>query len=190
MGDRFLRHVDRTRVLLHLVDVSPAALEPADQAYRTIRRELESYSPRLAAKAEVLAATKIDLPGHEENLARLEEVAGKRALPVSSFRPETLGPLVGAICQALDAEREREAAELAARDSEDPEAGLEGELRSGAEDGRSGEGSGAGSGDPRIHGKKGGGAPSNRGVSSSSGGSRGPASVDSGPGTGPAEELA
>jgi len=183
LGDKFLRHVDRTRVLLHLVDVSPAALEPAARAYRTIRRELESYRPGLAAKSEVLAATKIDLPGYEENLAELEAEAGKRAIPVSSFRPETLGPLVGAVVEALDAETEREAAELALDPAERPIEGLEGL------DGLDGLGgaaeepgpAGSGGGEPRTRGKKGGGAPSNRGVSSNLGGPRGPESGESDP---------
>jgi len=95
LGDRFLRHVERTRVLLHLVDVSSAALAPADEAYRTIRGELESYGAALAERVEIVAGTKVDLPGAEESLARLREAVGGPILAISAFRPDTLGPLVG-----------------------------------------------------------------------------------------------
>ena len=95
LGDKFLRHVERTRAILHLVDVSPQALQPADEAYRTIRREPESYSTALAEKPEIVAGTKVDLPGAEEGLALLREACGSEPIPISSFRPKSLGPLVG-----------------------------------------------------------------------------------------------
>lgn len=110
LGDKFLRHIERTRVLLHLVDVSPSALVPADEAYRSIRTELESYGTRLGEKVEIVAGTKTDQPGWEENLALLSEAAGKPAFPISSFRPKTLGPVI------------RELAEVFF-DEEDPETG-------------------------------------------------------------------
>ena len=60
LGDEFLRHVERTRLLVHVVDVDPLGRDPAED-YRTIRRELEQYSPILAAKPEILVANKMDL---------------------------------------------------------------------------------------------------------------------------------
>ena len=62
LGDVFLRHIERTRVILHLVDIS--GLEgtmPAAEAYHTIRAELAKYSPELAAKPEIVVGNKIDL---------------------------------------------------------------------------------------------------------------------------------
>jgi GTP-binding protein len=94
LGDRFLRHVERTRILVHLVDVSPAAMQPAEEAYRTIRRELESYGPRVSDKLEIVVGTKIDLPGGEGNLERLAREAGRRPLAISSFMPDTLKSLI------------------------------------------------------------------------------------------------
>lgn len=108
LGDRFLRHIERTRVLLHMVDVSPQAMQPADEAYRTIRHELDSYGTRVSDKIEIVAGTKIDMPGWEENLAKLSEAAGQQAVPVSSFQPKTLGALVGRLADVFFAEEDEE----------------------------------------------------------------------------------
>ncbi|MCC7020838.1 MAG: GTPase ObgE [Ardenticatenales bacterium] len=70
LGDRFLRHVERTRLLLHLVDGS-AADPVAD--YRTINAELAASSPALAARPQVVAVTKLDLPDVEDRLPELRD---------------------------------------------------------------------------------------------------------------------
>ena len=61
LGDEFLRHIERTRVLVHLVEVQPHTGQTPADAYRTIRRELEAYSRALADKEELLVMTKADL---------------------------------------------------------------------------------------------------------------------------------
>ena len=108
LGDKFLRHIERTRVLLHLVDVSPQAMQPADEAYRTIRNELESYGARVSDKVEVVAGTKTDMPGCEENLQRLAEAAGKPVIAFSSFSPKTLGPLIGRLADVFFSEEDED----------------------------------------------------------------------------------
>jgi len=66
LGDEFLKHVERTRVLLHLVDVGGATADLMPQrAYEIVRRELERYSAGLARTPEVVAASKIDIPEGE-----------------------------------------------------------------------------------------------------------------------------
>jgi GTP-binding protein len=79
LGDTFLKHVERTRLIVHLVDVSPLALKPPLEAYRVIRKELESYSPTLAAKPEVVIATKMDVTGSKR---RASSFRGKMNVPV------------------------------------------------------------------------------------------------------------
>ncbi len=61
LGDEFLRHVERTRLLVHLVEVEPHSHQAPADAYKTIRGELASYSPALAAKPEIVVLTKADL---------------------------------------------------------------------------------------------------------------------------------
>src|SRR5438128_270827 len=73
LGHEFLRHVERTRVLVHLVEPFPADASDPVQNYRNIRRELEHYSPALLDKPEIIALSKCELTGSEEIRARLEQ---------------------------------------------------------------------------------------------------------------------
>src|SRR3989442_15327787 len=63
LGHHFLRHLERTRVLVHLVDVSEASGRDAASDLDTVRRELELFQPTLAAKPQLVAANKIDAIG-------------------------------------------------------------------------------------------------------------------------------
>ncbi len=85
LGDRFLRHVERTRVILHLVDVSTFATEPAARAYATIRKELLLYGEKLGALPEIVVANKADLPDHEANVAQLAEACGAQPIVISAY---------------------------------------------------------------------------------------------------------
>jgi len=101
IGDRFLGHVERTRLLLHLVDASGE--NPAD-AYRIVREELDSYGAGLDEKAEIVALTKADmLDGKSLNkIAKaVEKVSGSRPFPVSAPLEEGIGPLLDAVIQQL-----------------------------------------------------------------------------------------
>lgn len=82
LGDEFLRHVERTRILIHMVDICPLQGDPVED-YLAIRKELELYSPVLAAKEEVVVANKMDLTGSQENLKRLRDAVGAEVIPIS-----------------------------------------------------------------------------------------------------------
>jgi GTP-binding protein len=91
LGDAFLRHIERTRVILHLVDVQPPQGQPSpDQAYRAIRKELQAYSELLASKPEVVAANKIDLIADDEPVRRLAEQIGQGVLAISAVTGQGL----------------------------------------------------------------------------------------------------
>ena len=107
LGLDFLRHIERTRVIVHLVDILP--LESGGgtvlpiEAYRQIRRELEAYSPKLAAKAEILVANKMDLQGAQEALADLRSaLPGKQIYAISAVAGSGLRPLLEAIWQQVE----------------------------------------------------------------------------------------
>lgn len=88
LGDRFLGHVERTRVLLHLVD---ATQDDVAGAYRTIRHELEAYGHGLADKPEILALNKVDALTDEirrDKAAELESAAGTAPLMLSGASGE------------------------------------------------------------------------------------------------------
>jgi GTP-binding protein len=99
LGDRFLKHIERTRLIVHLVDVSPEALKPPVEAYKTIRKELESYSPVLAAKPEIVVATKIDATGAKKGAAALKKKV-KKVLEISAVTGEGLKELVRELFRA------------------------------------------------------------------------------------------
>jgi len=97
IGDRFLGHVERTRVLLHLVD---ANLEDVAAAWRTIREELDAYGAGLADKPEVIALNKCDLIGDELAAALAAELAAEAGAPVFPVSGAT-GAGVEAVLDAL-----------------------------------------------------------------------------------------
>jgi GTPase len=104
LGDRFLGHVERCRVLLHLVDGTSG---DAGAAYQTVRAELAAYNQALAEKPEVLALNKADAMSADaikQQVARLKHAAKKAPLVVSGVSgkgvPEVLRALLGVIEEA------------------------------------------------------------------------------------------
>jgi GTP-binding protein len=106
IGDRFLGHVERTRVLLHLVS---AQEENAGKAYKTVRAELEAYGNGLADKAEIVALSQvdtIDADARKKKAAALKRAAGRAPILLSAVTGEG----VEAVLRALIAEITRDAA--------------------------------------------------------------------------------
>jgi GTP-binding protein len=99
LGHRFLRHVERAPILVHVVDASrPDALD----AYYTVRAELEAYKPELTAKPEIVAANKLDLPGAREGFERLRQaLAERRVIGVSTVTNEGIPALLSEIARLL-----------------------------------------------------------------------------------------
>ncbi|MDO5037200.1 MAG: GTPase ObgE [Tissierellia bacterium] len=77
LGLDFLKHVERTRVLIHVLDISGMEGRDPLEDFKQINEELASYHPRLLEKPQIIFANKMDLPGSQENLARLEEALGE-----------------------------------------------------------------------------------------------------------------
>jgi GTP-binding protein len=101
IGDRFLGHVERTRLLLHLIDGS--AEDPVE-AWSIVTTELEGYGAGLADKPEIIALTKADLlePKQQSKIVRaLEKKSGAKVFPVSAPLEEGLEPLLDAIIERL-----------------------------------------------------------------------------------------
>jgi len=106
LGHRFLRHVERCRALLHLVDVGEGAEEEPLEAWRVIRAELERFSPVLAAKPTLLVASKCEDDAALERTRELERALGLSAFPISSLRREGLRSLLGAALRLVRGEEE------------------------------------------------------------------------------------
>src|SRR5947199_4500546 len=103
LGHEFLRHVERTRVLVHLVEPLPADGSDPLNNYRVIRRELELHSRKLAAKPELIVVSKAELTGSEEVRERLERELGKPVLSISAVTGAGLSNLVRAVVEELNA---------------------------------------------------------------------------------------
>lgn len=87
LGDRFLRHVERTKLLLHLVDISDFAQNPIAD-YLTITSELEAYSPKVAAKPKIVVATKLDASSSSQTNELFEESAQNLDSPLPAVLEE------------------------------------------------------------------------------------------------------
>ena len=111
LGHDFLRHIERTKVIVHLLDlVPPDGSDPAEN-YRTIRRELEAFSPALANKVEIIAANKIDLAMDDEPIEALRrELPGKEIFSISGATRQGVDPLLESLWKKLQWAKEEEAA--------------------------------------------------------------------------------
>jgi GTP-binding protein len=108
LGHEFLRHVERTRVLVHLVE--PFPLDGSDPLanYRTIRNELHLYSEKLAHKPEIVALSKSELTGSGEVRDRMQEELQSPVLNLSAVTGQGLAELVKQIAELLQEVREQE----------------------------------------------------------------------------------
>jgi GTP-binding protein len=88
LGDRFLKHVERTRVLVHMIDVSNTARDPVSD-YKTIVRELEFFDRQLLERKQLVVASKIDVLDDPKKLSRVRSMCNRRRLPFLSISAVT-----------------------------------------------------------------------------------------------------
>ena len=106
LGHEFLRHIERTRVLVHIVDAaSTEGRDPVDDIYK-INKELEAYNPEIAARPQLIAANKIDcIYGDEDPVARLKkefESKGIKVYPISAATGQGIRELLFGIRELLN----------------------------------------------------------------------------------------
>ena len=104
LGIQFLRHVERTRLLLHLIDVSGAFGRKAIQDFKTINEELKNYSEKLSQKKQIIVATKIDVMQDDTELKELEKFAKENNIEIykiSSVTGEGVDELLTKIFETL-----------------------------------------------------------------------------------------
>ena len=119
LGDRFLRHIERTKLLLHLIDVSSVSGRDPVSDYEVINNELQAYDSRLAERAQFVVATKIDALDEPERLERLHERAeqdGRTFYPISAVTGTGVRELLIAIARELDERRANAISDKSLRD--------------------------------------------------------------------------
>ena len=102
LGIQFLKHIERTRVIVHVIDMSSSeGRDPVDD-YKKINLELESYNPDLLKRPQIIVANKMDLPGAEENLEEFKKQLNVEVIPISAFTKDNLNELIYKIADKLD----------------------------------------------------------------------------------------
>lgn len=105
LGHDFLRHVERTKVIVHIVDASGVEGRDPVEDYYKINKELRIYSEKIARRPQILVANKMDLPGAQENLERLKDLAEKEGIeifPISAATRQGTKELIQRVAQVLD----------------------------------------------------------------------------------------
>lgn len=135
LGHQFLRHIERTRVIVHVIDMSGLEGRDPFEDYETINHELEQYNMRLLERPQIIVANKMDMPDAEDNLSLFKEELNDPSIqifPISAYTRTGLNDLLYAIADLLDETEEMPLYELGEEESEavlykyeDPDAGFE-----------------------------------------------------------------
>ena len=104
LGMQFLRHIERTRVIVHMIDMSGMEGRDPYEDYVTINNELEQYNLRLLERPQIVVANKMDMPGAEENLVEFKKKVGEdvKVFAISAISRQGLKPLLFEIADLLE----------------------------------------------------------------------------------------
>ncbi|MGB2598923.1 MAG: GTPase ObgE [Candidatus Omnitrophota bacterium] len=94
LGDRFLKHIERTMVLVHLVDISPLDESDPAENYFKLERELKLYSREVADKPRIVVASKMDMPDSKEKLDKFTSSIDAKVWPISALKGEGLEEVI------------------------------------------------------------------------------------------------
>ncbi|MBN1384420.1 MAG: GTPase ObgE [Elusimicrobia bacterium] len=111
LGHDFLRHIERTKVLLHIVDAFGYENKNAYSTYVAINKELKSYSLVLAKKIQIIAVNKIDVPGTEKAV-KLFKKKKKNVFPISALKGTGIKPLLAEILRKVKTVKEEKPKEI------------------------------------------------------------------------------
>jgi len=105
LGLQFLRHIERTRVILHVIDMSGSEGRDPYEDYQVINKELASYKYNLLARPQIIVANKMDLDGAWDNLELFKELLAEdyQIIPISAFTKENVKELIYKTADLLDA---------------------------------------------------------------------------------------
>lgn len=102
LGDRFLRHIERTRILAHVIDMSGFEGRDPYEDYVTINKELESFNPNMLKKPQIVIANKMDLESAKENLVKFKEKVDVKIFEVSALTNEGLEEVLVYLADLLE----------------------------------------------------------------------------------------
>ncbi|MFK9091313.1 GTPase ObgE [Bacillus salipaludis] len=104
LGHQFLRHIERTRVIVHVIDMAATEGRDPFEDYLTINRELKEYNLRLTERPQIIVANKMDMPGAEENLEKFKEQLEEDypIFPISAVSRKGLRELLFAVADKIE----------------------------------------------------------------------------------------
>ena len=103
LGDKFLKHIERTRVIAHIIDMAGTEGRNPYEDYQTILKELEDFDPKLNKKEKLIIANKMDISSAKENLKKFKEkVKDIKIFEISAINEEGLEPVLTYIANLLD----------------------------------------------------------------------------------------
>jgi len=97
LGVKFLKHIERTRILVHLIDMPGFDGRDPLEDYKNINLELKKYGKSVSRKPQIICANKMDLPGAEKNLKRFKSAVRRKIYAISALKKENLEELLDAI---------------------------------------------------------------------------------------------
>lgn len=100
LGDKFLKHIERTKIIAHVIDMSGYTNDPYND-YIVINKELENYSKKLMNKKQIIIANKMDMPSSKENLEKFKQKVKEEIYEISAIKGEGLDKVINALAQTL-----------------------------------------------------------------------------------------
>ena len=102
LGDKFLRHIERTRVIAHVIDMSGSEMRDPYEDYLLINKELKEFNEKLLEKPQIVIANKMDIPGAKENLEEFKKKVDVEIYEISAATNQGLDKVVNRLADLLD----------------------------------------------------------------------------------------
>jgi len=101
LGHKFLKHIERTKIIAHIVDMSASEGRDPYEDYQIIRKELETFSPKLLNKQEIIIANKMDIPSSKENLEKFKKKVDKEIYEISAINNQNLDTIINVLSELV-----------------------------------------------------------------------------------------
>ncbi len=102
LGDKFLKHIERTKVIAHVIDMAATEGRDPYEDYQIINKELANFKTNLLTKKQIVIANKMDVPGAEENLKKFKEKVDVEVYPISAVTKEGIDKVLYRMADLLD----------------------------------------------------------------------------------------
>ena len=97
LGHKFLKHIERTKIIAHVIDMSASEGRDPYEDYQIIRKELETFSKKLLNKQEIIIANKMDIPGSKDNLEEFKKKVDKDIYEISAINNQNLDTIINVL---------------------------------------------------------------------------------------------